>query len=149
MYIWGTVSPDNELKLWLGTWRNRVTRRFPRIDKHGFVQLEGWPYVVDPKRFLRRKVFKRFGRERENIYQIWRLNEPDPITFDDKNMTPGSIGITSETISLYSKSEHLRRLVQPEKDWFFLIIVIAIVGLAAGAIGYSLGLQQGLKAVGP
>lgn len=147
MQIWGTISPDNELVLYLGTWRNRILRQFPRVDSHGFVHLEGWPYVVDPHRSIRRKI-RRFGRERENIYQFWRLNEPDPILFD-ATMTPGSIGVTGETIALYSKSEHLRRLVQPEKDWLIYAIIAIIMAVAGAGIGYSLGIQAGLNGAAP
>lgn len=143
MQIWAIVTPDNDMKMWLGTWRNRVFRRMPKVSKDGFVHLDEWPYVVDPQRFIRRKIKTRTGREKEFVYQFWRLNESDPVTFDEK-MTPGSVGITAQTISQYAKSEHLRRLVQPEKDWVMWAIIALILGVAGGAIGYSLGLQQGL-----
>ena len=80
---------------------------------------------------------------KEDRHYYWRVNEPAPIIFNEK-MTPGSIGIPGKTIATYAKSEHLKRLVAPEMNWMLIIVICVLVGIMAGAIGYSVGINQGV-----
>ena len=144
MDVWVVETQDGKQKVWVGNFRNRLFKRFPKVSKDGFVTLDNErPYVVDPKRFVRE--YHRPRRflglvEKQDVYQYWLENEPDPITFT-RQLTPGSAGITSDTIKQYSKSEHLRRLVQPESSWLLVVGIAIISSVAAGAIGYILGLR--------
>jgi hypothetical protein len=79
---------------------------------------------------------------KEDRHYYWRENEPDQIIFDEK-LTPGSVGITGKTIATYAKSEHLKRLVAPETNWVLIAVICVLVGIMAGAIGYSVGINQG------
>src|SRR3970040_1154902 len=101
MKVWTVIAPDGEKLTWWGTWGRRILKRFPKMDKEGFVWLDGIPYVVDPKRFVREtdrpKKFL-YLAEAEDQFQYWRQNEPDAINLSDLSLTPGSIGVTGETI---------------------------------------------------
>ncbi|SRR6266705_2802518 len=79
---------------------------------------------------------------KEDRHYFWLENEPDQITFDAK-LTPGSVEITGKTIATYAKSEHLKRLVAPETNWILVAVICVLVGIMAGAIGYSVGINQG------
>lgn len=81
--------------------------------------------------------------QREDRHYYWRENEPAQIVFDEK-MTPGSIGIPGKTIATYAKSEHLKRLVAPETNWILIAVICILVGIMAGAVGYSVGIQTGV-----
>ena len=182
MRIWTIVMPDNEKQTWAETFQARWSRRFPNVDKDGFVRLGGFPYVTDPERMIREYYHDRrkagmaaflgflvgsitmfFAVEwgialiviglvaafvlgaprKEDIEQVWRYKEPDPLNLNDKSLSPGSIGITGDTIRTYARSEHLKRLVQPDTNLMLIVLFILIVSIAAGAVGYSVGLQNG------
>lgn len=137
-------TQDGEWKETISTPWRRLIKRVPKVID-GMITIYGRPYVIDPKK-MRRERYRMartlFLREYEMRIQLWRENEPDPVEFFDARTTPGSIGVTGETIKLYSKSEHLRRLVQPEKDWILIVVLAVLASVAAGAIGYSLGLSS-------
>ena len=132
MKVWIVITPEGRQKVWLGNWRNRVTHKFPQVDKNGFVFLDnGRPYVVDQKRFTREyyRPMKYLGLiEKEDMYQYWLQNEPDPVSFD-KELIPGSVRITSDTIKQYANSEHLNRLVRQDTNWYAIIAILAVIGL--------------------
>lgn len=83
---------------------------------------------------------------KEDRHYYWRENEPAPIVFDEK-ITPGTVNITGKTIATYSKSEHLSRLVAPETNWVLVIVICVLVGIMAGAVGYSVGISNIPKAI--
>ena len=66
--------------------------------------------------------------EKEDMYQYWLQNEPDPVSFD-KELIPGSVRITSDTIKQYANSEHLNRLVRQDTNWYAIIAILAVIGL--------------------
>ena len=142
MDVWVVITQDGRQKVWLGTWRNKLLKRFPRASKDGLVPLDNErPYVVNPKNFVREfyRPRKFLGlSERQDVYQYWLENEPDAITFS-KVLTPGSIGITGDTIKQYSNSEHLRRLVQPESSYLLILAIAGLAALAAGGKGATFG----------
>lgn len=78
---------------------------------------------------------------KEDRHYYWRENEPDQITFDAR-MTPGSVGITGKTIATYAKSEHLKRMLAPEMNWVLIAVICVLVGIMAGAVGYSVGISN-------
>jgi len=146
MKCWVIVTPDGEKLTWWETWQARLSRRFPKVNKDGMIWLDGKPYVPDPNRYVREYYHPRkyLGLVRkEDVFQYWIQNEPDAVQFD-KSLTPGSIGITGDTIAQYAKSQHLRRLVEPETNWLLIGFICLIIGIMAGAIGYSVGIQQGI-----
>jgi len=143
MDVYIVETQDGEWKEIVSTPFRRLMKRVPRVQM-GMIKLYGFPYVSDPKRMRReryRKARTLYMREYEMRIQLWRENEPDPVDFFDAHSTPGSIGVTGETIKLYSKSEHLRRLVQPSTDWMITIVIVILAAVASGAIGYTLGLR--------
>lgn len=81
--------------------------------------------------------------QKEDRHYYWRENEPAPVIFNEK-LTPGSIGIPGKTIATYAKSEHLKRLVAPETNWILIAVICVLVGIMAGAVGYSVGIQTGV-----
>lgn len=71
----------------------------------------------------------------EDFY--WRKNEPSPIYFNDPIMTPGSIGVTGDTLRKYAKSQHLQRLTQNDTNWWPIIAILLIVAvIVMGIIAY-------------
>jgi len=145
MKAWVVIRGNNDQDIWIGTWRRLIMHRFPQVDDDGFVWLDGFPYVHDasldtrepyrPKRYLGLIL-------KEDYYSYWRYKEPAQINMQDPAMTPGSVGITGDTIAQYSKSQHLSRLVGPDKDWILTAVIALLAAVAAGGIGYSLGLGK-------
>ena len=64
---------------------------------------------------------------REDVIANWRQNEPDQINMTDESLTPGSIGITGDTIATYSKSQHLKRLVSEGPNWYAIIAILCVI----------------------
>lgn len=134
MKIWTVITGDNEKKSWYGTWSQRITRRFPRVGKDGLVRLDGFPYVPNPKLVIRETYRPKkflYLVEVEDQFYYFRQNEPDQIDFSMKALTPGSIGITGETIKEYAKSQHLKRLVAQDTNWYAILAFIGILGMLA------------------
>ena len=65
---------------------------------------------------------------------VWRKNEPSPIYLNDPSLTPGSVGITGDTIRKYAKSQHLQRLTQNDFNYWPLIAILLAVGLIIAII---------------
>ncbi len=144
MKVWTVITEDGEKYSWWATWRNVMFGRFPKVKKDGIVWLDGFPYVPNPDNVIREhyRPKKYLGLiQKQDDFYYWNENEPAQIKFNGK-LTPDSIGITGKTISQYSKSQHLQRLVAPETNWALVAIICILVGVMAGAIGYSLGISQ-------
>lgn len=143
-------------------------RRFPEVDKDGFVWLDQFPYVHDPKLDVREHYHDRklagailiFGMlfagvsllvgyieyagvifaaamivafiaaspEKEDNDSVFIQNEPAQLSFN-KEMCPGSIGVTGDTIKTYADSQHLKRLVSEGMNLYALLALLAIVGM--------------------
>lgn len=142
---WVVVSQDNEQSVWYESFRAMLTRRFPKVERSGFVWLDGFPYVHDATRDVSEDYYpkKYLGLiKKTDFYAYWRLNEPDQMNMTDQSLTPGSIGITGDTIRQYAKSQHLSRLIENPRDWI-VAILCAFVGLGAGYIIASIALRAG------
>jgi hypothetical protein len=142
MKIYWVLKPDGETK---GYWKEGFPRKFPKTNASGIVFLKGFPYVPDETLIVRRYVrplkYLRLVKK-EFRYYFWSENEPAQLALT-KEFPPGSIGLTGEVIKTYAKSEHLRRLVQPEMNWLLVGFICLLVGAMCVAIGYSYGLTVG------
>jgi len=114
-------------------------RRAPSVS-NGLIHLDGKVYVVDPTKFRRipYKPRRYLGFVTEYMQvQMWKENDPEPVPFLAENS--GAPNISGDVIAQYAKSEHLRRLVQPETNWlFFALILSIVVNLAFIGVVYSL-----------
>ncbi len=76
---------------------------------------------------------------KEDSIAHWRENEPDQMNILDKKLTPGSIGVTGDTVREFGKAEHIRQALNPGADWYMLAaIVLAIVGIIALIAGVAI-----------
>ena len=141
MQAWVVIDRDNNQVVWLGTWKAKLSHRFPKMDSDGFVWLDGFPYVVDPSLCTREKYRPRkylYLIEKEDQYFYWRMNEPAQISLLDPTLTPGSVGITGATIKTFAESQHLKRLVQPEGNYWAIVAIMALVVAALSLVGYAI-----------
>lgn len=123
-----------------GRWRaKRVTpgkeRRHKDLrPKDGKIKLGDFVYTLNPAR-MRRERYRKGFRHEEAYIQLWEENNPEPMDLfagylDRSKETKDRTG---EIITILSRSERLKRLVQPSKDWT-LFIMGTFIGLFLGYV---------------
>jgi len=132
MRVYIVEYPDGEWVERTSTPWKEFTHRAPKV-KDGMVTLDGLPYVIDP-RLMRRETYRNWRSLKliphEMTLCLWQWNNPAPIPFFNE---PLPNGIAGETIATYAASQHLKRLVQPDMNWYAIIAIVAVLGLI-GAI---------------
>jgi len=118
---------DGEWRIYRSTPFRELIHLVPRI-KSGTLTLDGCVYVVDPSRF-RRIPFKPKKSLKLTVdyilVQLWKENDPEPQPLFKAHERDDDISGT--TLSQLSRSERLRRLVQPETDIMSLLLGLGLV----------------------
>ena len=128
------------------TGRTLVKRVTPRQEKRnknlqpkgGKITLWEFEYTLNPLR-MRRERYRFHLRWEESRMQYWRENDPEPIDLfvGLKDPNKKTTDITGDIIKTLSRSERLKRLVQPKKDWTLLIMGL-FMGLFIGYLASNL-----------
>lgn len=118
---------DGEWKIWRSTPMRVFLRLAPKVKK-GTVTMGGAIYVLDPSRF--RRIPFRPKRSLKlvtdyHLVQIWKENDPEAQELFKTHSRNDDI--TGETLAQLSRSERLRRLVQPETDIMTLLLGMGLV----------------------
>lgn len=134
-------TSDGDWAIWTATPWREATRRAPRV-KQGTITLGDCTYDIDAKK-MRRLAYKpwRFLKLITEYMQVqvWLENNPTPVELFSHELY-GLEGRdddrTGRKFAELSRSERLKRLVNPGTDWMTLLLLISVIGNVAlgGAI---------------
>lgn len=122
-----------------GDWYIHPNGLWKRYKAEGsMIDLDGFPYVVDKKRFRDVHGFRPFPWLWTKKFDagLWREGEPEQIDFLEPKMRTDDI--TGDVFAHASKSDKVKKVLHPGQDLKLLVIILMAVALiAAIAVIYS------------
>lgn len=130
------IGSDGIVKTKVTTPWTRALHKRNRVAK-GHIWLDGSPYAVDPRRFLRyvyRKKRYLWLIPQMGFLQMWHEGEPEPIDFFNRESIKED-RIAQMVFAEAARSTRLRRLLHPSTDWtvvalIFMAIALVVMGFA-------------------